>query len=112
LGDGGGEDFGELETGYGAVETYDHKDAVSRWETIKVPKVEGCFLQDSHSHNPIFSLHLANFPGLLARAGKTRARATIKTKSNNNNAMEWNPRLLTARLMIGRPFFLPCYTTE
>ncbi len=47
LGDGGGEGFGELETGFGAVETYDHKDAVSKWETIKVPDVEAWFLQYS-----------------------------------------------------------------
>jgi hypothetical protein len=50
--------------------------------------VEACFLQDSHIDNPIFSLHLGNFPGLLQEL--VRPELELQSNPKATTTTPWN----------------------
>jgi hypothetical protein len=54
-----------------------------------VPEVEAWFLQDIlHKHNPIFSLYLGNFPGLLQEL--VRPELELQSNPKATTTMQWN----------------------
>jgi hypothetical protein len=53
-----------------------------------VPEVEACFLQYSQENNPIFSLHLRNFPGLLQEL--VRPELELQSNPKGTTTMPWN----------------------